>query len=350
MSAPLGRRRGSAGATAAAVALAAGAVAIAIALGSGRAGAALAVLDAGWLFWAGIAAGGVALSAAVRLASGGWAEPLLPHAEAASGFLLPALVPLGLLVLDSRGWMPGRPSPVAARALCDLGGALALSLAGRAYLARAGRGAAAPAWAVAYLLLYAAVLSCWAIDLVLALGPWAASTVIPAYYFMTALLAALCWATLRLLSQPGPGDPAVRHDAGKLVFGLVCFWGYLLFAEFLPTWYENLPDETGFLLARWHGLYRPMTGAVLAAVGLVPLAVLLTEWAKRRRAWLGLAAVSVLLGTLGECLLLVLPPLGHPADPANLAIGAAVFAGLTGLFLLTTGGRRGASARSSSNA
>ncbi len=323
---------------AAIAAVALGAATVAVALATGRGAAALAVLDAAWLFWAGIAAGGVAFSAAVRLAEGKWADPILPHAEAASGFWLPGLVPLALLAFDARAWIPA-PAGVAAAAARDLGGAIALGLVGRAYLAHARRDGAPAVWAVVYLLLYAAVLSVWAVDLVLALGPWAPSTVVPAYYFMSALLAALCWGTLRLLALPGGGGPELRHDAGKLVFGLVCFWGYLLFAEFLPTWYENMPDETGFLLARWHGVWQPISGGVLAAVGLVPFALLLTEWAKRRRGWLGVAVASVLIGTLGEHALLVLPSVHWIADLPDVAVAAGVLVGMTGLFALASARR-----------
>ncbi len=307
-----------------------GAAALLFGFVTGRRPLVLALLDASFLFCAGVAAGGVALSASVRLAFGGWAGPLLPAAEGLVDFLLPALGLLVVLVLEGAAW---KPRPLSAGlAIRDLGGGILLFLVARWYVTRRRRGEPIGAPAVIYLLLYAAVLSTWAVDLVLDLGPWAPSTVVPAYYFMSALLAGLAWATLQILARErGEGDPELHHDAGKLVFGLVCFWGYLLFAGYLPVWYENLPDETGFLLARWHGAFRPLSLLTLAATGLVPFAILLTEWAKRRRALLAAGTASVLVGVLVECLLLVLPSLPLQAGATGGVLGAGVLVGSLGL-------------------
>ncbi len=304
----------------------AGGVALVLGLALGRGRTTLGVLDAGFLFFAGVAAGGLAVSIAIRLALGGWAASLLAHAEAPFGFLLPALVPLALLVLMPHAWMPDLGRPSAPRAARDLAGAALLLLAGCAYLRRR-----SAALGIVYELLYVAVLSSWAVDLAMGLGPWAPSTVMPAVYFISVFVAGLCLATLRLVLAPD-SDPAVRYDAGKLVFGFVSFWGYLLFAEFLPTWYENIPDETALIFARWHGPWRSLLLAVLGTVGAVPFGVLLTEWAKRQRVLLGIATASALSGVLLQCLVLVLPPLHLPGGVPDFVLGAVLLAGLAGLF------------------
>jgi len=40
------------------------------------------------------------------------------------------------------------------------------------------------------------------------------------------------------------------HDLGKMVFAFSIFWMYLFFAQYIVIWYGNLPEETQFLQAR----------------------------------------------------------------------------------------------------
>jgi hypothetical protein len=169
---------------------------------------------------------------------------------------------------------------------------------------------------------------------------FAPSTVVPPFYFMGALLSAVAWAALvvsvrAVRGAAGPGE-ADRAELAKVLFGFSIFWFYLLWSGFLPVWYANLPEETGMLLARWEGGYRPLSIAVVLSVFFVPFWVLMPGSAKRRPARVAFGAACILAGMVGERFLLVLPSLrAHGALPAIVSLGTT--AALLGAFLLTTG-------------
>ncbi|HEY3451788.1 MAG TPA: hypothetical protein VGK67_35855 [Myxococcales bacterium] len=350
MSELLSRGAAALGRPVTALAVAGGAVgvlAFLAALATGRAGAALGSLSASWLFAAGLAAGGIALSAAMRLARARWAAEVLPVAESTGAFFLPALALLAVILLGARSFVPwaagdgsgGRLVAMSARLLAA---SAVLFLAGGLYLRGLRRDRA---WAgragVAYLLLYVAVLSVWAYDLVMGLAPGPPSTVVPAYYFTGAFVSAIAFVALLSAARGRPG-PDARHDLGKLLFAFIVFWSYLLWALFLPTWYGNVPEEVGPLLARWRGPFKALTVAVLLGVFAFPFWLLFSERLKRMRTTLAVGAAAVSLGMLGERFLLVLPSLGLRADAASLAMGAGVTLGVLGLLVLSVGARLGA--------
>jgi hypothetical protein len=328
----------------AAAAVAVGLVAFVAGVLSGHAVAALAALDASWLFFAGLSAGAVALAAAVRLAHGGWARAALPVADAASRFFPIALLLLVVLLVGARTFIPWTRDASALR-LAGLALRLLLSsvvvfgLGARA-VAVAGRAGPTPRDAervrtasLVYVLAYAAGLSLWAYDLVMSLSSAPPYTVVPAYYFFGALLSGLAWVALVAALQDR-GGPDLRHDVGKLLFACIVVWSYLLWALFLPTWYGNVPEESAALLRRWRGPYRPASGAVLVAVFAWPFWLLFSERLKRRRGTLAAGAGAILAGLWAERFLLVVPSLEAPASGAAVLVGAGVAIGVAGLFLL----------------
>jgi len=329
----------------AAAGVALGAAAFVLALLAGRSGTALGALDASFLFFAGLSAGGVALGAAVRVTHGRWAGPVLPIADASVGFFGPALAVLAVLLVGGRSFIPSAAAGaghLAALVLRQIALTTALFVAGRTFVARVRAPGAdearGRATAVAYLLCYVVVLSFWAADLVMGLSGSPPATVIPAYYFLGAFLSGLAWVAL-VAAVRGTSGPDLRHDLGKLLFAFIVVWTYLLWALFLPTWYANVPEESEQLLRRWHGGYRPVTAFVLVAVFAWPFWLLFSERFKRRRGTLAVGAAAILLGLLAERFLLVLPSLQIAAGPGSWIVCAGVAAGVAGLFLLSVGSR-----------
>jgi hypothetical protein len=194
--------------------------------------------------------------------------------------------------------------------------------------------------AVVYVLGYVFGLSVWAHDLVMALSEGPQFTVVPAYYFMGAFLSGLAWVALVAALRDVSG-PDLRHDIGKLLFGFIVVWSYLLWALFLPTWYGNVPEEAEVLLRRWSGGWRPLTAAVLVAVFAWPFWLLFSETLKRRRATLAVGAGTILLGLWGERFLLVVPSLHLHGGALALVLGAGVALGVAGTFALSVGARLG---------
>ncbi|HEY6908511.1 MAG TPA: hypothetical protein VI356_04020, partial [Myxococcales bacterium] len=156
-------------ACAAAVAL--GLVALLFAPLAGVSAAALSALAASWLFFTGVAAGGVALSAAARLTHGRFIEPALPLVESPAIFFPAALALLAVVLLGAPAWMPLASRPGMAALLArDFGAAVALFACASWFLRqRRWASSRAPLAAVIYLLVYPLALSIWAVDLVMAL-------------------------------------------------------------------------------------------------------------------------------------------------------------------------------------
>src|SRR5438105_11853166 len=97
--------------------------------------AAFSALAASWLCFAGLAAGGVALSAAARLAYGRFLEPALPLAESPAAFFPAALVLLGVVLASAPRWMPpASHATIAGLFVRDFGAAVVLFSAGAWFL------------------------------------------------------------------------------------------------------------------------------------------------------------------------------------------------------------------------
>ncbi len=343
----LGRTLALASATAAIL----GGGALVVALATGLTAPALAALTSCWLFCAGCAAGGLAFAAAIRVTGGRWAAAVLPAADASVGFFVPALGLLAVIVLAAHGfvpWVAEEEHRVAVGlVLRQLAASALLFGAGARFLGRvrrredAGRVGRAGA---AYLLLYALVLSLWAFDFVIRLDEGPSITVLPAFYFLGAFLSGVAWVGL-LTALHGADSPDTRHDVGKLLFGLLVLWTYLLWSIFLPTWYGNVPEESLALLERWRGPWKVFSVAVILLVSAGPFWLLFAEPLKRRRATLAVGAGSVLLGLFTERFLLVLPSLHLPGGFGALGLGVLVVAGVVGVFLLAIGARLGSAPR-----
>lgn len=315
-----------------------GAVAFSFGVALERTQVALAVLEASWLFFAGLATGGVALAAAVRVSRGRWAEAALPAAQAGASYFPVAGAVLVVLVLGRRALSPALAESGAGLALLaarQLAPTALLFALGRRLVAR-GRGGdpGTTATAVAYLVTYVVALSLWVVDGVLALGEAPPATVLPAAYFVGAFLSGVAWTAL-VAAAGGTSKVELRHDLGKLLFAMVVVWAYLAWALYLTTWYGNVPAEVELLLRWWRGPWRLVALAVLVSLFLGPFCLLFAAEPKRRRASLALGAASVLGGLWLEQLLLVLPQLELPGGALSVLVGAGIAIGMGGLFLRT---------------
>ncbi len=320
------------------VAAAAGTIVLGLGCARGETRTVLALLLATWLLFAGMAAGAVALSAVIRVSHGWWARQALPVAEAAARFFWPAWVLLLLVLLGAPFWMPQLDPWQVGR---DVAVAAVLFAVGQRYVARSaarssGAVVARP-MAALYLLLFAAGLSVWAVDLIMTLRDWAPNTVVPAFYFCGAFLGGIASTTLVSTAMLESLEVPTRQDLGKLLFACATIWGYLLWSAYLPVWYDNLPDETGQLLERWNGNWRYLSVAALFGVLVLPCSLLLNAAAKRARLTIAIASSSVLLGLVGEHLLFVLPSLSVRGGPMTFVLGAGSLLGMTGIYVLALG-------------
>ena len=78
----------------------------------------------------------------------------------------------------------------------------------------------------------------------------------PAWIWMSSVW--LAFATLGLVAMftrdwlglKGIVTTDVTHDLGKLLLAFCMFWAYTAYAQILPIWYANMPEETDYLLVR----------------------------------------------------------------------------------------------------
>ena len=180
-------------------------------------------------------------------------------------------------------------------------------------------------------LLYALVFSLIAFDMVMALDPHWVSALFAAYFFISAMYAAITVLAL-VKALRAPQDPDLLHDLGKLMVTFSIITTYLMFSQLLPIWYTNFESETRFLVPRMNfAPWNRVSAALLGLVYLGPLVLLLTARAKRTPWRLGAVAALVLVGLWIERWWLVAPTLGQGAhlNVVDLAT-CMIFAGILG--------------------
>ncbi len=345
-----------------------------------------------WLFFTGLTAGSLALTAVHKTANAKWSGVIIRFSEATVFFAVISLAGCALILTlgyqaiygpmqeQLPSFSPGKAlwlshGFMAARLMLSL---LALFTVGwllvRADLlpdmaavregVRDGRRAMYDQWAGGfdgspaglaaqesrirrlaplYIVVYAMAATVVAFDGIMALQPHWFSNLLGGFYFMGSFLGAHTLLALLMLygrKQLGIADlvsPKQRHDLGKLCFGFTVFWAYLMWAQFLVIWYGNLPEETGFVFARLWGPWLPIGRTVFLGMFLIPFWGLLFVSAKKSPLLLGLFA-TVSLGSLWlERYLLVTPSVTALSGPTYGLPEAGPMLGFLGFFLLSYG-------------
>jgi len=200
---------------------------------------------------------------------------------------------------------------------------------------------------------YAIIMSLVAFDLLMSLSPWWYANMFGAWFFVSCVWTAMAMIGIySLLAKDwlGIGDritKSVTHDLGKLILGFCMFWAYTTFAQLLPIWYGQLPEETDYLLVRLfpltdtvpagHVPWYLLAQVVGAMCFLIPFTVLLSRGIKKMK-WPFIGILSIILiGVFLERSLLVYPSVHFEATfpVLNLIlVGGGVWLGFIGLFVL----------------
>jgi len=123
-------------------------------------------------------------------------------------------------------------------------------------------------------------------------------------------------------------------DIGKVLFAWCIFWVYLMWSQYLPIWYADLPEETFFVVPRIHRLPWGILGwLAFLLVWAVPFSVLMGRRPKKTPAIFGTVCLLGLLGMWVERYVLVVPSLSRHAIPLGW-VEALVSTGFLGLFAL----------------
>jgi Ni/Fe-hydrogenase subunit HybB-like protein len=292
---------------------------------------------AAWLFFAGLAMGAVAFRALFGVIEARWARPLTVLAGSLAAFVPSAAL---LLVVAVLGALPRFATPTGWLSPASLVGrnvVLNAILFGFAWLRFRRPPAEAPApslaASVAFLIVYALVLSTWSFDFILGPDPIFGNTLIGPYLFTGAFVAGTALVTLIALARGSLSDRA-RRDAASLVFALAIFWVYLFCSQALTFWYGNLPDETSFVLRRLTDGWTAVVWAVLVLVFAVPFFGLLHPAGRRSPRVLSGVLVGQLVGLWLNCYLLVVPSLSPSGTCPLNGRDLLVTLGMLGLFAL----------------
>ena len=188
-------------------------------------------------------------------------------------------------------------------------------------------------------LVYAVVMSVFAIDWAMSLEPHWLSTMFPPWFFMGAFwggAAATALAAVLLKRRNALADEHIStyqlHDLGKLTFAFSVFWTYLFFSQYLVIWYGKLPWEQEWIVHRSGAEWGPLGLLVIVLCFVVPFSGLIGERPKTVPVWLGGIALLALAGLWLERYLLIAPSL-HEAGSATITIWEPLIGlGFLGLF------------------
>ena len=188
-------------------------------------------------------------------------------------------------------------------------------------------------------LVYAVVMSIFAIDWAMSLEPHWFSTPFPAWFFMGAFwggIGATALVSVLLKRKSDYADLHISgfqlHDLGKLIFAFSVFWTYLFWSQYIVIWYGKLPWEQEWIVHRSGAEWGPLSLLVIVLCFVVPFAALIGRTPKLIPTWLGGIAALALLGLWLERFLLVAPSL-HEAGTATITIWEPLIGlGFLGMF------------------
>ncbi len=139
-----------------------------------------------------------------------------------------------------------------------------------------------------------------AIDWVMSLDPSWSSTIFGLIFVASWTMSALAFTILASawLSQRAPMkavlQPSHFQDLGNLTLTLVMLWTYFAFSQYLIIWSGNLPEETTWYVARKHGGWGAIALAIAILQFAFPFLILLSRSAKQSARTLATLAFLIL--------------------------------------------------------
>jgi hypothetical protein len=122
------------------------------------------------------------------------------------------------------------------------------------------------------------------------------------------------------------------HDLSKLMFAFVLLWAYFSVSQLLIIWSANLPEEIPFYLERLHGVWAPVSIAVLLGHFVLPFFILLSADLKRNPRLVGKVAIGILVMRVVDIAWTIGPVFRHEGAGLHWLDFAAVM-GMGGIWL-----------------
>ncbi|RMF18889.1 MAG: hypothetical protein D6761_01490 [Candidatus Dadabacteria bacterium] len=162
-------------------------------------------------------------------------------------------------------------------------------------------------------ILYGLLVSLIAFDLLMSMEPFWYSTMFGGFIFMANMLAGMAFLGIICATVVRRGQLEAYigknqfWDVGKLMFAFTMVWTYLMWSQYLPIWYGNMPEEIGYVIKRTTGAYENLAWTILAMVWIVPWWILLPKTMKWQPKYLALAGVIICLGLWLMYWMIVIP-------------------------------------------
>ncbi len=190
-----------------------------------------------------------------------------------------------------------------------------------------------------------------AFDWMMSLAPMWFSTMFGVYVFTGAVLSAHCAITVLtfVLQRTGAMRDEVTaehyHDLGKLIFGFICFWGYIAFSQYMLIWYGNIPEETVWFYTRRVAPWGAVSLALIVLHWAVPLFGTMSRHVRRRPNVMFFWALYILVFHYIDLHWVVMPEAGHGFGGAvgivsSLLCLLGMVALMVGLMLRVAGGAK----------
>jgi hypothetical protein len=122
------------------------------------------------------------------------------------------------------------------------------------------------------------------------------------------------------------------HNMGLFIFAFSIFWTYVWFAQFLLTYYANLPEETIYFYKRWEPEFKPWFWLNIVINFAAPFLLLMARDYKRKTSMLKWVAIIVILGHWLDYYMMVMPDTVGPNGRGFWYEEVGIFIGFAGLF------------------
>jgi hypothetical protein len=196
---------------------------------------------------------------------------------------------------------------------------------------------------VIFLVIFGFTVPLFAFDTIMSLEAHWFSTMFGWYNFAALWVGGLSVITLTIiiLRQNGYLEWVTEdhlHNLGQLMFGFSVFWTYLWFAQFLLTWYANIPEESAYFYRRWQPEFIGWFWLNIVVNFLTPLLLLMKRDSKRLVPVLKAACIILICGHWLDYWQMIMPGAVGPQSHWYTEISwpeLTIFIGFAGLFIFT---------------
>jgi hypothetical protein len=122
------------------------------------------------------------------------------------------------------------------------------------------------------------------------------------------------------------------HNMGLFMFAFSIFWTYVWFAQFLLTYYANIPEEVVYFYKRWEPEFKPWFWLNIVINFAAPFLTLMARDYKRKMKLLKVVAIILILGHWLDYYMMIMPETVGPDGRGFWFEEVGMFIGFAGLF------------------